>query len=71
MWHINFAFLTLRKYKMFKVEEQQYFSQNSSFGAQNRQVKGGAIKALTRELTTTCSAYKSSFNATFRRDKKE
>ena len=50
MWHINFAFLTLRKYKMFKVEEQQYFSQNSSFGAQNRQVKGGAIKALTENL---------------------
>ena len=50
MWHINFAFLTLRKYKIFKVEEQQYFSQNSSFGTQNRQVKGGTIKALTENL---------------------
>ena len=50
MWHIHFPFLTLRSYKIFKVEEQQYFSQSSQFGNQYKQMKGGSIKALTENL---------------------
>ena len=50
LWHTDFAYLNLRGYKMFKIEEQQYFSESSQFGMQNRQIKGGAIKAFQENL---------------------
>lgn len=50
-WHLNFAYLVGKGYKALKLEDYHYFSENSQFGTQVRQVKGGTIKAFQENLS--------------------
>lgn len=50
-WHINFAYFTGKGYKAIKLEDHHYFSENSQFGANYRQVKGGSIRAFQENLS--------------------
>lgn len=45
-WHLNFAYFTGKGYTALKLEDYHYFSENSQFGTQMRQVKGGSIRAF-------------------------
>lgn len=49
-WHINFAYYTGKGYTPLKLEDYHYFSENSQFGAQMRQIKGGSIRAFQENL---------------------
>lgn len=49
-WHLYFAYLVGKGYFPIKLEDHHYFSENSQFGTQMRQVKGGAIKAFQENL---------------------
>jgi hypothetical protein len=49
-WHINFPYYTGKGYVPIKVEDHHYFSENSQFGGQIRQVKGGSIRVFQENL---------------------
>lgn len=49
-WHINFPYYTGKGYVPIKLEDHHYFSENSQFGAQFRQMKGGSIRAFQENL---------------------
>lgn len=50
-WHLNFAYFVARQFTQLKLEDYHYFSENSQFGTQMRQIKGGAIKAFQENLS--------------------
>ncbi len=50
-WHLQFPLLVNVGYKMLKVEDDHYFSENNKFGVEYRQIKGGAIQAFQNNLT--------------------
>ena len=41
-WHLHFAYFTGKRYKGLKLEDYHYFSENSQYGANLRQIKGGS-----------------------------
>ncbi len=45
-WHLNFPYYTGKGYTPLKLEDYHYFSENSQFGTQMRQIKGGSIRAF-------------------------
>ncbi|MDA3856363.1 MAG: hypothetical protein PF569_08960 [Candidatus Woesearchaeota archaeon] len=45
-WIINFPYYTGKGYVTLKLEDNHYFSENSQYGGQVRQVKGGSIRAF-------------------------
>ena len=49
-WNINFPYYTGKGYVPIKIEDHHYFSENSQFGGQIRQVKGGSIRAFQENL---------------------
>ena len=49
-WHLNFAYFVGKQYFFMKFEDHHYFSENSQFGQNLRQVKGGSIRALQENL---------------------
>lgn len=49
-WHLNFAYFVGKGYFFIKLEDHHYFSENSQFGANVRQMKGGSIRALQENL---------------------
>lgn len=49
-WHINFPYYTGKGYVPIKLEDHHYFSENSQFGAQFRQMKGSSIRAFQENL---------------------
>ena len=49
-WHLNFAYFNGKGYFFIKLEDHHYFSENSQFGANIRQMKGGSIRALQENL---------------------
>ncbi len=49
-WHLNFAYYTGKGYVPIKIEDHHYFSENSQFGSQIRQIKGGSIRAFQENL---------------------
>lgn len=50
-WHLNFAYYTGKGYTPMKLEDHHYFSENSQFGTQMRQIKGGSIRAFQENFT--------------------
>ena len=49
-WFFNFAYYTGKGYTTLKLEDYHHFSENSQFGAQLRQIKGGSIRAFQENL---------------------
>jgi len=49
-WHLNFPYYTGKGYIALKLEDSHYFSENSQFGQNLRQVKGGSIRAFQENL---------------------
>lgn len=49
-WHLNFAYYVGKGYKAIKVEDYHYFSENSQFGTQMRQLRGGSINAFQQNM---------------------
>lgn len=49
-WHLNFPYYTGKGYTAFKLEDYHYFSENSQYGANMRQMKGGSIRAFQENL---------------------
>lgn len=45
-WIINFPYYTGKGYVTLKLEDNHYFSENSQYGTNVRQVKGGSIRAF-------------------------
>ncbi|MCA9459183.1 MAG: hypothetical protein KC550_01400 [Nanoarchaeota archaeon] len=49
-WHINFPYYVGKGYTPLKLEDYHYFSENSQFGQNMRQIKGGSIRAFQENL---------------------
>lgn len=49
-WHLNFAYYQGKQYFFIKLEDHHFFSENSQFGANLRQMKGGSVRALQENL---------------------
>lgn len=49
-WLLNFAYYTGKGYTPLKLEDYHYFSENSQFGMNLRQMKGGSIRAFQENL---------------------
>lgn len=49
-WHINFAYFIGKGYKAVKLEDHHHFSENSQYGQNFRQIKGGSIRAFQENL---------------------
>lgn len=49
-WHLHFAYFVGKGYFPLKLEDYHYFSENSQFGTNMRQVKGGTIRAFQENL---------------------
>lgn len=49
-WLLNFPYYTGKGYSPMKLEDYHYFSENSQYGAQLRQIKGGSIRAFQENL---------------------
>lgn len=49
-WHIHFAYYVQKGYTSLKLEDYHYFSEGSQFGQNQRQIKGGTIRAFQENL---------------------
>lgn len=49
-WLLNFPYYTGKAYGPIKLEDYHYFSENSQFATQIRQIKGGSIQAFQQNL---------------------
>ena len=49
-WHLNFAYFVGKGWKAIKLEDYHHFSENSQFGQNMRQIKGGSIRAFQENL---------------------
>lgn len=49
-WHIQFPYYVMKGYTTLKLEDHHYFSEASQFGQNQRQIKGGSIRAFQENL---------------------
>lgn len=49
-WHLQFPYYVLKGYTSLKLEDYHYFTEASQFGQNQRQIKGGAIRAFQENL---------------------
>ena len=49
-FHLNFRYLVLSGFSSIKLEDYHYFSENNNFGANQRQARGGAVRAFQENL---------------------